>query len=231
WNEIKKRVLKTDKPLTILDPMSGTFGFYSMLRNWIGTEGLSYMLYDDPDLVRECLEVLTEFVIDLFSEPLKEINFDLYYIHEDMCYKNGPLMSPEHFKEFLLPCYKRFTDLLRSNGVKVILVDTDGNFEKLIPLFLESGIDGFGPIEVAAGMDPLDLRKRYGKSFCMVGGIDKREIAKGKREIENQVYNVIAPLLESGGFIPTIDHAIPPDVSLENYLYYNELRKKVILGK
>lgn len=231
WDEIRKSVKGIDCPLTLLDPFEGTFGFYSMLRNWMGTEGLSYLFYDDYDLVKECLEFLTDYIIKFMERPLKEMKFDLYYIHEDMCYKNGPLISPELFKELFLPCYKKFVAFLKSNSIDTVLVDTDGNFEKLIPLFLEAGIDGFGPIEVAAGIDPLVLRKKYGKTFCMIGGIDKRELAKGKKEIENQIYNIIIPLIEEGGFIPTVDHTIPPDVSYDNFQYYLELKRKALMGK
>ena len=113
----------------------------------------------------------------------------------------------------------------------MILVDTDGDFEVLIPVFLDSGVDGFCPIERASGMDPIRFRKQYGNSFSMFGGIDKREIAKGKKAIDAEIERTILPLLDNGGYIPTIDHSVPPDVSLENFTYYLDLKKKAIEGK
>jgi uroporphyrinogen decarboxylase len=86
-------------------------------------------------------------------------------------------------------------------------------------------------MEVAAGMDPVRIRQKYGPSFCMVGGIDKREIARGKREIDAQIRRVILPLLEEGGFIPTIDHSIPPEVSYDNFCYYLEQKRKAVWGE
>jgi uroporphyrinogen decarboxylase len=201
-----------------------------MLRNWMGTEGVSYMLYDNPNLVCECLEFLTDFATRLLARALREVKFDFYYIHEDMSYKNGPLVSPKTFRDLFLPHYKRLVGLLKSKGVEVVLVDTDGNHEVLIPLFIEAGVDGFGPVERAADMDPVKLRKQYGKAVCMVGGIDKRAIAKGRKAIRQAVYGTIVPLIEQGGFIPTIDHAIPPDVSLDDFRYYLDLKRKVIFG-
>jgi uroporphyrinogen decarboxylase len=144
--------------------------------------------------------------------------------------KGGPLMGPGLFREFIFPHYARLTELLRSHGVDVILVDTDGDFEVLIPIFLEAGIQGFGPIEVAAGMDPVRLRREYGQAFCMVGGIDKREIARGRAAIDAQIEQVIRPLLQTGGFIPTIDHAVPPDVSYDDFRYYLDRKHEAILG-
>ncbi len=230
WQELKHKAKSSDNPLTLLDPMQGTFGFYSMLRNWIGTEGVSYLIYDDPRLVEECIEFLCEYIQGLMLSALSEIEFDLYYIHEDMCYNAGPLVSPKTFQAMFLPYYKKFIGFLKSHGVKIVLVDTDGNFDKLIPLFLEAGVDGFGPIEIAAGMDPVRLRKEYGKALCMIGGVDKREISRGKREIEEELKRRVAPILDQGGYIPSIDHSIPPSVSLENFCYYIE-QKRLLLSR
>jgi len=229
WAAVKETARTTHRPLTLLNPLAGTFGYYSMLRNWMGTENLSYLLYDNTPLIEECLEFLTEFAIRVLTPAVEQVHFDFYYIHEDMSFKNGPLVSPEMFRRLFLPHYRRFVQFLRKHGVEVILVDTDGNPEVLLPLFIEADVDGFGPVERAAEMDPLDIRKKFGREICMVGGIDKREIAKGRAEIDAEI-NRLAPLIEEGGFIPTIDHAIPPDVSLENFEYYLEVKRKVIFG-
>jgi len=230
WNKILDGLRIATRPSMFLDRYFASFGYYSMLRNWMGTEGLSYMFYDDPDLVHECMGFLTDFIMSWMEKPLKEAQFDLYYIHEDLSGKSGPLLSPEFFKNFLTPYYKRFVDFLKSSGVKNVIVDTDGNFEVLIPVFLDTGVEGFGPIERAANLNPLDLRKKYGKSFFMIGGIDKRELTKDKKAIETEVMNIVLPLIENGGFIPTIDHSVPPDVSLDNFKYYLEIKWKVING-
>ena len=63
------------------------------------------------------------------------------------------MISPAMVKEFMLPCYKRITDFLKSYGVSTIFVDTDGNCTELIPLFMEGGVTGMFPFEVRAGMD------------------------------------------------------------------------------
>jgi len=227
WPAVKQMALATDRPLTLLNPLAGTFGYYSMLRNWMGTENLSYLFYDNTPLIEACLEFLTEFAIQVLTPAVEQIHFDFYYIHEDMSYKNGPLVSPEMFRRLFLPHYQRFVGFLRRYGVEVILVDTDGDCEVLLPLFIEADVDGFGPVERAAEMDPLDIRKKFGKDICMIGGVDKRELAKGRSEIEAEVYR-LAPLIEEGGFIPTVDHAVPPDVSLANFEYYLEVKRAVL---
>jgi len=231
WGGTQAALKSSARPSMFLDRYFASFGYYSMLRNWMGTEGLSYMFYDDPDLVHDCLSFLTEFITTFLTIPLSEVSFDLYYIHEDLAGRNGPLLSPELFKRFFLPHYTIFIEFLKSHGVRNIIVDTDGNFEVLIPLFLESGVEGFGPIEVAAGLDPLHLRRKYGNTFFMIGGIDKRVLTEGRDAMKRELKRVIPPLLEQGGFIPTIDHSIPPDVRLDSFKYYLEMKWKAIHGE
>lgn len=231
WEQTLEVLDTSTRPSTFLDRYFGSFGFYSMLRNWIGTENLSYMFYDDPNLVRECLEFLTDFITGgWLAETLEKAQFDLYYIHEDMAGKSGPLISPDMFRDFFLPSYKTFVNFLKRHGVKNIVVDTDGNFAPLIPEFLDAGVEGFGPIERAAGLDPLSLRKQYGNSFFMIGGVDKRVLKNGRKEIDSELYHVLPPMLEKGGFIPTVDHSVPPDVTLENFEYYLQVKRKIIEG-
>lgn len=226
YDEIKSNFKNIDKPLMLLNN-DESFGYYSMLRRWVGTENLSYMFFDDPSLVHECCEFITEYFINLVLKAVNEIIFDFIIIHEDLAYKTGPLISPNLFMKFFQSHYKKVVNFLKSNGVKLVIVDTDGNFEVLIRLFLEAGIDGFLPMEVAAGMDPVKMRKKYGKSFCMIGGVDKRELSKDKISIKYEIEK-LAPVIKGGGYIPCIDHIIPPDISLQNFLYYLELKNKTL---
>lgn len=122
-------------------------------------------------------------------------------------------------------------DHLLSHGVQIISLDSDGNIEVLLPLIIEAGFNHICPLEQAAGMDALELRRQYGTALSFLGSIDKREIAKGRREIERELLRQVPQLIESGGYVPTIDHSIPPDVSYENFLYYLDLKRQIIEGK
>jgi len=98
----------------------------------------------------------------------------------------------------------------------------------LIPLMLEAGITCHWPLERAANMDPLKLRQIYGHDLALAGGVDKRELTKGRDEIDRELYHVLPPLLEDGGYIPTLDHAVPPDIPYDNFMYYLELKQKLL---
>ena len=227
WSVFAERAAALDIPLAI-NQIYGDFGFYSMLRDWIGTEALSLLFYDDPVLVRDCLEFLADYIVRLYDRAVSEVRFDFVIIHEDLAGKGGPLLGPSLFTDFILPHYKRYVEFLRSAGIQVVIVDTDGDFEALIPSFLEAGVDGFNPMEVAAGMDPVAMRRKYGRSFCMVGGVDKRAIARGREAIDMELAR-LEPLIQDGGYIPWIDHTVPPDVAYDDFLYYVE-RKRQVLG-
>jgi len=211
----------------------GEFGTYWTLRQWLGTKNLSLAFYDQPLLIHEMIDFLSDFVIKVLQKAVKEVDFDFFYIPEDMAYKGAPLVSPEHFRQFLLPFYKRVTQFLRSYGIKIFNVDSDGNYDVLIPLLLEGGVTGTWPLEQASGpeMNPVALRKKYGKDLALMGGIDKRVLAKNKKSIKAELMSKLPYLLSCGGYIPFIDHNIPPDVPFKNFEYYVKLKEKLLEGR
>jgi uroporphyrinogen decarboxylase len=229
WAEKVKIWRMRDYPLTT--PANGAMGFYWNLRQWMGTTNASYVFYDDPQLAHEMMEFTADFVIETLHRALHEVQIDYFSFAEDMAYKAGPLISPALFKEFVFPRLRRVCGFLREHGVTSIWVDSDGNLEPLVPLLLDAGVNCLWPLEATAGMDPVKLREKYGNELALSGGVDKRALTQGKKEIECEVYYKLPDLLEQGGYIPTLDHSVPPNVPLENYLYYLELKQKLLEGK
>ena len=228
WTELVDEL--NDRDYIIFAPKFGQIGFYSFLRNLMGFEGLSYKLYDDQKFIEEILDFLAEYYIELMKDLVKKVDIEYFHYFEDMADKNNPFVSPIMFKKLFMPRYKRFNDFLRKNGIKHIIVDSDGNINPLVSLFLEAGINGIQPNEVNAGMDVVKLRKEYGKNLLLMGGVDKMALRKDKKAIEEEVKYRIGSIIEDGGYIPTVDHLVPPDVPLENFEYYMELKKKILGG-
>jgi uroporphyrinogen decarboxylase len=223
WEDYKRSVKDRDYPLGI-----SVGSFYGWVRNWMGVERLSYMLYDDPNFIREIDEYIADFVIEVTRRAVEELDLDFALFWEDLGMKVGPLISPKHFREIMLPCYKRVTEFLRKNGIDIIWVDSDGNNDPIIPLWLEGGVNGIYPLEVAADQDAVALRKKYGKDLLLMGNIDKRVLARTKEEIEREVLKKVPWLAMQGGYFPFVDHSVPPDVPLENFQYYLDLVKQAI---
>jgi hypothetical protein len=196
---------------------------YGWLRDWMGMEALSLAVYDDPAWFEEMVTTLADCIVGTLTRILETGGrFDACGIWEDMCYRAGPLLSPQHFKRYMVPHYRRMADLLHKHGVDVIWVDCDGSIDRLLPLWLEAGVNCMFPVEVGTwGADPVTYRRQYGKDLLMMGGFDKHILARSKGEIEAEVHR-LAPLVEEGGFIGFCDHRVPADVPLENYLFYLE---------
>ncbi len=226
WDEMVRTWRGRDYPLCLL--ANGTFGLYSQLRSWVGTENISYLFYDDPALVEEMIEFNTEFLLTLVDRGLDDAEFDYFNFFEDCAGKGGPLIGPELFRKFFLKPYRRIIDRLSRAGIRSFWLDCDGDPGPLIPLWMEAGITCLWPLEQASGMDPIGLRKRYGTDLVLCGGLDKMEIAKGPKAIERELYTKIPPLVEQGGYIPHIDHSVSPEISYTDFLYYLELKHKLI---
>lgn len=222
WHDYTAYIQRRDYPLGLKFD-----GFFGRIRKWMGTEGLMFTLYDDPAFFEAMCECHCEFIVQTIRQAVEEVKLDYVNIWEDMAYKCGSLISPKHVRQYMLPRYRRVVDLLRAHGVEIIFVDSDGNIDELLPIWLEMGINGVWPLEIAAGMEPLALRKQYGKALLLVGGIDKRELSKGKAEVYAEVMRKVPALNEQGGYIATVDHSVPPDVPFENYVYYRELLQKL----
>ncbi len=126
-----------------------------------------------------------------------------------------------------MPAYKRVTGLLREHGVEIIMVDSDGFDDPLVPLWLEGGISGLYPWEVAAGEDCVKMRKQFGQNLVMWGNIDKRVLKAGPAAIDAEVLSKVPWLLLQGGYVPWVDHLVPPDVPFQHFCHYQDLIRRV----
>lgn len=192
----------------------------------MGLKATLIALFRDKPLIEDILDLYLDFHVKVLEKALNDVDVDYVILNEDMAYKHGPMVSPRLFREFFSPIYREFVGFLRSHGVQVILVDSDGNVDPLIPELQRVGVDGVTPCEVAAGMDVVELRRKYPK-LVMMGGIDKRKLASSKKDIEEEVGRKVPPLIETRGYFPGVDHAVPPDVSFSNFSYFVDLLKKL----
>jgi hypothetical protein len=227
WEDIYlKRWCERDHVL-VLGKNVAAAGFYWRAREWMGTENLSFAWYDYPAMMHEMMEFYADFTIEVSRPILGKTDVEYFNLSEDMAMKNGPLLSPETFKTFIAPHMKRLVSFMKSNGVRYVTLDSDGNCESLIPLLLDIGIDLIWPLERAANMDPVAIRKKFGKTLRLSGGVDKRVLATDKKAIDEHLEH-LRPLVEEGGFIPQVDHLVPPDVSLDNFRYYMEKKISIL---
>ena len=203
--------------------------FMGNMRNMLGVEQLSYLYVDDEDLYGEIVDTLCGLGYECAKLVLESgVKFDYAHFWEDICFKNGPLISPAVFREFVGPWYKKITDLTSSYGIEIVSVDCDGMIDSLIPIWLENGVNTMFPIEVGtwnASIAPW--REKYGKQLRGVGGMNKTIFARDREAVDKEIER-LKPLMDLGGYIPCPDHRIAPDAKFELVQYYCEQMQKIV---
>ena len=202
-------------------------GFYGALRGWMGTENLSLAFYDHPSMVHEMIELWAEICARQIEQIPADIPIDFVQWWEDMAGRNGPLVSPAQFREFIQPGYRRVMTAANTHGCMLSHVDCDGNPHAIVANWLEEGVNVMFPLEVQAGVDPWAWRKEFGKECRFRGGIAKEPLVQGGKAIDRELER-IRPLLEDGGYVPHLDHLVPPDIPYAHYLEYLEKKRKLI---
>ena len=204
-----------------------TVGGYMYLRSLIGPESLLYTFYDMPELIHDCMKTWLELADKVTAFYQEYLSFDEILFDEDICYNNGSLISPEMINEFLIPYYQQLIKNIKSRQLDKsrklhVHLASDGFVNPLISLYIDKiGLDMMSPFEVASGSDVVKIGREFPK-LVISGGIDKRILAAGKDAIDRELERILPPMIARGGYIPTCDHGVPEEVSLENYMHYRK---------
>ncbi len=203
-------------------------GGYMYLRSLIGPEQLLYMFYDDPELIEKCMEQWFIVADSVLARHQKAVSIDQLLLDEDICYNHGSLISPEMIRRFLMPYYQQLLTNARARRLDksrplCYHVATDGFFDPVMDLYREIGMGCASPFEAAAGSDVIRTGEKY-PDLLITGGLDKREMAKDKDAIDRMIDRILPVMKARGGYIPTCDHGVPEEVTLENYIY---MRKRL----
>ena len=225
WLKSCKDWMEKDIPICI-----GSFpdvGFFGAIRWLLGDEECLLAFYTDPELIRDIMDHMAEVYLAVFEKVVAAgVRVDEIHIWEDMSGKQGSLISPAHFDEFMTPNYKRLRDFADRHGIPMMAVDTDGNPDTFVPPMMRGGVNFLFPMEVAAGADVQAFQEKY-PTLGMMGGVDKRALAVDHDAIDAELER-IRPAIERGRYIPELDHCIPSDVCWDNFTYYAEQLKKLI---
>ncbi len=196
------------------------------VRDMLTFEGLAYACYDYPDMVEDMVETACRLVEQFLDQVLGEIDFDYASGWEDICFKNGPIVSVDFFRNVVVPRYQRISAKLRAAGIDVWYTDCDGDVRPILPLLMEGGINCLFPYEVNSCAHPGELLDEHGKDLRIMGGFDKIQLGKDPDAIKAYMESLV-PYVERGGYIPFCDHRCPPNVKPEDYLYYLDLKEEM----
>ena len=195
-------------PGAVFDDMSRVCGHENVLMGMV----------TDPDWVSLMAETYADMMIDMMEILFAEEGWpDAISYCDDLGYKDRPFMSPEMFRELIMPAAKRVCDYSHDHG-RPVLMHSCGGVMRLVPSLIEMGVNVLNPLEAKAGMDILELNRQYGDRLSFMGGIDNRVLCTNDRAlIEEELLKKIPPVMANGAFIMHSDHSIPPQVDYETY--------------
>ena len=242
WKRVKEEHFQIDTPERSVDVKSLKalhcddriyplgVGFGSMIgkvRDMLTFEGICYATMDYPDMVEDMVETCCEISEHFLDQVLPHFKFDFAYGWEDICFNKGPIVTPDFFKQVVVPRYKRLTKRLKKNGITLIYTDCDGDVRPILDSFIEGGINCLFPYEVNSCAHPGELLDMYPGELRIMGGFDKMQLGAGREAIKAYMKSILA-YVERGGYIPFCDHRCPPNVKEEDYLYYLDLKREML---
>lgn len=192
-------------------------GYFWFPRTLMGFVKLMYAFIEQPELIHRMNEDLLRFNLGLLDQIEKACVPTFMTIAEDMSFNNGPMIGEDLFEEFVAPYYRRMLPRVKEMNALTI-VDTDGDVTLMVPWLKRAGVEGVLPLERQAGVDGLELRRRF-PDFALIGHFNKLVMTEGEKAMRAE-FERLVPLMHTGGYIPSVDHQTPPGVSLEQYRTY-----------
>jgi len=208
--------------------VAGIPGAFDTPRQLMGEEAACLAYYTQPDLMHDILAALADTAVRTLERVTERLTVDQLSVHEDFAGKSGPLAGPKQIQEHFRPYYRRAWDVVRSRGGRIFQLDSDGNLNPVIDALLDCGLTSIFPMEPAAGMDVVELRKRHGPRLAMLGGIDKHVLRQDRAAIRRELRYKMQPLMRGGGMVFGLDHRIPNGTPLENYRYYVDAGREIL---
>jgi len=199
------------------------------IRNMTSVLGMSYLMYDeDEELFADIIDAYADMQYKCVEAILQTgAKFDFAHYWEDICFKNGPLISPDKFDELCAKHYKKRNDLCHEYGIDIISLDCDGVTGELLPTWFENGVNVMFPIEIGTWGDQFEkARNTYGNGMLGVGGMDKTVLRLDKAAVDTELER-LRRISAMGGFIPCPDHRLMPGTKFELVKYYAEEIKKI----
>jgi hypothetical protein len=223
WAEAARRA--RDEGALIVVGMPGGF---DTPRQLMGEAATCMAYYDQPELIHDILNTVGETTERVLDRVSREVQVDQLSVHEDLAGKSGGMVGPKQIEAFIQPYYRRIWDMLSARGAQIFQQDSDGNINAVIPAFLDCGLTCMFPMEPAAGMDVVALRKTYGQWLAMLGGIDKHVLRKDEAAIHEELEYKLQPMMRQGGMVFGLDHRIPNGTPLSNYRYYVRTAREIL---
>ena len=197
--------------------------FFEMSWYLTGMEKFLMDLMIEPEYLSYLMDTIMNYIIEA-GKKLISMGVDILWCGDDFGTQQGMIMDPETWRRIIKPRIKyMFEEFRKVRSDIKIAWHSCGSILPIIPDFIEIGLDILNPIQpLAHGMEPVYLKKTYGKDLVFFGGIDVQHLLPfgTPQMISDEVRRRIEILGKDGGFIVAPAHNIQPDTPVENILAF-----------
>ncbi len=202
-------------------------GGFDLPRQLMGEEATCICYYDDPELMQDIMDTITDTCFQVLDRISDRLVIDNLSVAEDLAGKSGPLVGPKLVARFIQPYYRKIWDMLQAKGARLFNQDSDGNLNAVVEAFLDCGVNVMQPMEPAAYMDTVALRKKFGNRLALKGGIDKHVLRAGKAAILKELEYKLQDCMRTG-MVFGLDHRITNGTPIENYRFYVDTAREIL---
>lgn len=224
-NMIQDAVKANDGEIAIIAGFLGPFTM--MYWYFMDLETLSYKVYDDPELITEICDAFTEWTLEVVRLAYESGGIDAFGLADDWGGTSSLLMSPKHLRKLFI---KPFADIVK--GMKKynlpIMMHNDGNLWAVLDDLVDTGINGFHPVERAASMDLKTVKERYKDRLCPIGNINNKTtmVTGSPEDVREEALECLKIAAPGGGYVLATDHSLHDDIPLENIHAYIEVARE-----
>ncbi|MCF8304874.1 MAG: nucleoside 2-deoxyribosyltransferase [Ignavibacteriales bacterium] len=196
----------------------GQYGdIFTLVWEMMGFENFAVALYTDPELIESAFNRVSELIIPMFESMAQRDKVDILWYSDDIAFVNGPMLSPEHLKQYFFPLLKRIGDIA-SKYNKPLIYHSDGDLRPVFEDIIDCGVTALHPIEPKA-MSIFEVSDTLKGKISVCGGIDLDLLSRGEpHHVEQLVRGFAEHFKERGGWSAGSSNSIPEYVKTENYL-------------
>ncbi|RPH59430.1 MAG: hypothetical protein EHM81_08225 [Chloroflexi bacterium] len=177
-----------------------------------------------PDRFGNFVKRTNEWALEMLKAMIKAADglIDGVVIWGDVAYRKDLFFHPDYWRKWYKPGLAAMVQTCHEAGLPVIYHGC-GNVKRIFEDFIEVGIDAYNPLEAKAGMDVVELRRKYGHRIAFCGNMNVMEWADCTKEELKPIVLRKLNAAKGGGLIFQSDHSVPSNVSAENYEYVIDL--------
>ena len=197
---------------------------HEMMWRIVGSENVMLWMGMYPDAIARFAQRINEYALEIVKAQIKAADgrLDGMVIWGDVAYKKGMMFSPAFWRTHFKPGVKAMVNECHAHGLPVIYHGC-GNVNRIFEDFIEAGVDAYNPLEFKAGMDAIDLRRRFGHRIGFCGNMDVQLWSAGDHDQLKAAVLTKLNAAKGGGFIFQSDHSVPSNVPGESYDYVVKL--------